>query len=767
MRNTFDLGILVPLEKASDHRRCGVTAVVFCGLIRRGVQVPLGFCLSADAYRSHLWSSGARNTAARCENSAQREAVRNALLSSDIPSDVLDALKKIYDQVGCARVVVMPSPCGNNTACMDLTGRFEAETFGDMLQRVKEVWASIWSEELAVTTDGSGREPAVAVVVQAAVDGDLLGTAITANPLNGNPNEIEIRLDNTSADAVGLWTLSVYPLKVLHEAVGKNIQVLSEETLLAIARAAIAAEEVIGRTAEIRWAVRDGEVFLLSTTCAKGIKHFFPYDMPSLGVESGFWRLLSPEPVSMLARSLIVLSGRRISAVLPKALEIVGGRVYRLVYPGDPKRWGVRAIFGRAMKSRRAAGRWKSAKDRITRLSRQILRMDPTNEPDNRIWSVFADAFECASESLAWFEAIPKAAYDSVGALREQIAGLGGDTGFVNRLLRSACVESRRDIGFHRLAAYVWQAEQLADSKGLAKQVQDTALEFGYSFRRSLDARDPACWESWIEDPKVVLKIARALARGQISDRVSAAREALYAQQEAERLLCSGLGMLSRRRLRKALERARFWTEAAWARSEVHALAMTALRIAAISVGARLVEKGVLENRDDVFLLTFEELRSVMSGYSADFLNDRKLDLMRERRLSAPKWIPSAPDQRFAVASAADEAIVGTPGGFGAAEGRVRIVSNLEEAVALKHGEILVCEDVCPAWTPLLSLASGVLMAKGDIISPGAAVARDLGIPCVYQAGEALSIPNGAYIRINGDTGAVEIIGRRKPRARV
>ena len=764
MRNTFDLGISIPLEKASDRRRCGVTAVVLCELIRKGVRVPLGFCLSADAYRSHLWASGARETAACCEDPTHREVVRNALVSAEIPSDVLNALEDIYESIG-GRAVVMPSPCAQNLDCAKPPNSFEVGTFDELIACVKNTWASLWNEESAVTTNGLGKEPAMAVVVQALVDEEASGNAITANPLNGDPNEIEIRADN----AGGVWTLGVHPFRVIHESVSKEGQALSEKILLDIARSALVAEEVIGKTAEIRWSVKDGEVFLLSAGCAKGVRQFFPYDADSLG-EGAFWRLVSVEPVSMLARSLIASSDRLASSILPfrgyAAVKVIGGRVYRLaVSPAESNRRRVRVLFGDAIKSRLAAGGWRKAKSRITKRSRQILRSDPTSETDERLWTVFADAFNCACESLAWFEVIPKAAYESARILRELVASLGRDTVLINRLLRSVGVNGYgRDIEFQRLAAYVWQAEQIGDSKGLAGQVQDTTLEFGYAFRRSLDARDPACWVSWIEEPKIVLKIARAVARGPVSDRISAAKDAIHDRQECERLLCSGLNLFRRRSLKRALARARFWVEAAWERSEVHALAMTALRIAAIALGARFVERGLLENRDDIFLLRFEEIRSIMSGSSADFIAGRKWDLMRERRLFAPKWIPRAPSYEAAPFSGRYEGIVGTPGSSGIVEGKARVAANLDEVAAIKPGEILVCEDVCPAWTPLLTLASGLLMAKGDMISPGTMAARDLGIPCIYQATGVHSISNGVYLRMNGDTGTVEIIGRRKPR---
>jgi pyruvate,water dikinase len=90
------------------------------------------------------------------------------------------------------------------------------------------------------------------------------------------------------------------------------------------------------------------------------------------------------------------------------------------------------------------------------------------------------------------------------------------------------------------------------------------------------------------------------------------------------------------------------------------------------------------------------------------------------------------------------------------------VALSYKDVMALRPGEILIAEDVGPAWAPLLSLAGGIVMARGDLLSPGAVAARDYGIPCVYGAsGVTSAVRTGQIVRVDGSSGAVvKVTGR-------
>ena len=75
-------------------------------------------------------------------------------------------------------------------------------------------------------------------------------------------------------------------------------------------------------------------------------------------------------------------------------------------------------------------------------------------------------------------------------------------------------------------------------------------------------------------------------------------------------------------------------------------------------------------------------------------------------------------------------ALAGTAASAGVVEGRARVVRKLEEA-RIEKGDILVAPYTDPAWTPLFPIAAGLVTEVGGLMTHGAVVAREYGIPAV------------------------------------
>ena len=102
-----------------------------------------------------------------------------------------------------------------------------------------------------------------------------------------------------------------------------------------------------------------------------------------------------------------------------------------------------------------------------------------------------------------------------------------------------------------------------------------------------------------------------------------------------------------------------------------------------------------------------------------------------------------------------------SPGRTGkSVEGVVRVIDNLtKEAKSVRHGDILVARFTSPAWTPLFSLVCGIILEEGGMLSHGAVVARECGIPAVSQlCGATRVLKNGDVVRMHGVTGVVEVL---------
>ncbi len=100
----------------------------------------------------------------------------------------------------------------------------------------------------------------------------------------------------------------------------------------------------------------------------------------------------------------------------------------------------------------------------------------------------------------------------------------------------------------------------------------------------------------------------------------------------------------------------------------------------------------------------------------------------------------------------------GAPAAPGAASGPARIVFDPRQAGDIGVGYVLVCPSTDPAWTSLFINAAALVVERGGILSHGAIVARDFGIPAVVCPNATRRIPAGAVVRVDGNEGRVTIL---------
>lgn len=133
--------------------------------------------------------------------------------------------------------------------------------------------------------------------------------------------------------------------------------------------------------------------------------------------------------------------------------------------------------------------------------------------------------------------------------------------------------------------------------------------------------------------------------------------------------------------------------------------------------------------------------------------------ILQSRRVTAS--LPAMPDPSTqsgnrAGATELRDTLVGTPGSHGVVTAHARIVSGLSSFVDVRPGELVICPYTDPAWTPLFSIASGVITEVGGVLSHAAIVAREYGIPAVLGVAEVRTrIANGDLITIDGTAGTI------------
>jgi phosphoenolpyruvate synthase/pyruvate phosphate dikinase len=178
-----------------------------------------------------------------------------------------------------------------------------------------------------------------------------------------------------------------------------------------------------------------------------------------------------------------------------------------------------------------------------------------------------------------------------------------------------------------------------------------------------------------------------------------------------------------------------------------------------------LVKKGVLQQAEDVFYLTLDELIQLSKGEFrqevVSFIADRKEKYEWYQTLKPPRLMTSEGEMVTGSPRKGEfpeGALIGNPVSAGVVEGKARIVLKPEEA-HLNEGEILVAPHTDPGWTPLFQSAKALVTEVGGLMTHGAVVAREYGIPAVVGVDDATKkIKDGQMIRVDGNQGFVEIL---------
>jgi len=177
----------------------------------------------------------------------------------------------------------------------------------------------------------------------------------------------------------------------------------------------------------------------------------------------------------------------------------------------------------------------------------------------------------------------------------------------------------------------------------------------------------------------------------------------------------------------------------------------------------QLVQRGIIRDIEDVYFLTFQEFQEVVSTHTIDheLITRRKAEFKTYEKLTPPRVITSDGEiiaGKYKRENLPADAIVGLAVSAGIIEGRARVILNMEDA-NLEDGDILITTFADPSWTPLFVSIKGLVTEVGGLMTHGAVIAREYGLPAVVGAENATRlIKDGQRIRVNGTEGYIEIL---------
>jgi pyruvate,water dikinase len=177
----------------------------------------------------------------------------------------------------------------------------------------------------------------------------------------------------------------------------------------------------------------------------------------------------------------------------------------------------------------------------------------------------------------------------------------------------------------------------------------------------------------------------------------------------------------------------------------------------------RLVQADVLRDTEDIFYLTFHELHDVVSTREVDDrLIRRRKDAFRRYQALTPPRVLTSDGEVIAGAYRRDDvpagALTGLAVSAGTVEGRARVIADIADA-DIETGDILVTTYTDPSWTPLFLAIEGLVTEVGGLMTHGAVIAREYGVPAVVGVEHATNlIRDGQRIRVHGTDGYVQLL---------
>jgi pyruvate,water dikinase len=304
-----------------------------------------------------------------------------------------------------------------------------------------------------------------------------------------------------------------------------------------------------------------------------------------------------------------------------------------------------------------------------------------------------------------------------------------------------------------------------------------------YGYRQDLfDYATP----TWKEDPSLALAVIRTYIQSGRDPRAEHAEVAQSAQGATTQALAH-LAVYPEAVRGQFEAMLQFGRAGAFLQEEhnfyIDQLGTSKIRLVFIRAGQKLVDAGLIDQADDVMMLTVNELGTLSNQLGDPDLGSRLRNLVETRRqelaiartLEPPLFlgnVPPAPPQltnpvvrgtaRFwgvAVEQSEDpRELRGMAGSKGSVTGIARVARTLEEAGSLQPGEILVAVTTMPPWTPLFGIAAAVVTESGGPLSHCAIVAREYGIPAVVgTVGATQRIATGQRITVDGTSGTVTI----------
>ncbi len=846
-------------------------------MVGAGLPVPPGFCVTAQAYKDFLTEAGLQEPIDEIladmqpdvmeDVKARSEKIRDLITQSPIPAAIEQEITEAYLAL-CKELEQpeLPVAVRSSATAEDLPGASFAgqqDTYlnirgvPSLLEHSRLCWASLWSHPAVTYRHEQGFEHDkvfLCIVVQAMIEAEVAGILFTANPVNGDRDEVLLNASWGLGEAVvsGMVTPDTITVRrsearildyaigskemAIHYADGGGIleidttedqrtsQALSDESVLELAEIGGDIEEHYGSPQDIEWALYKGKWYVLQSRPITTLREQVDEYNRSMFIE------IFPDPLSPVFASIMVpLFGSMLDFTfkywgfsLPKDRAAVGlyynqpylnknyiEAAFSTLTPevSEPLVSAITNPFGR-----HGAETRRELSLPYVRLVLNTLRFMirfPKQMPglianyQDQVATLEAMPLEEASDQelidtvreLVFDDASPLVNYDflMIAVIRRNYELLGTflEPSFGERTeeLRAKLISGVTGNVTMETNKHLWDLAQTAKaSPEVTRVLRETDehdvgaalrdMQEAAPFREHLDTflseyghreiRMDIYYPTWGEAPAPVYSFVRGYldADESQSPHVQQARLVKERNELTEEALAAvEQGLVGRYLLspifRWVLNQTQLHTrERDTMHFELTRLFPLARRLLQ-ELGQRWAQRGLIDQPEDIYFLTLAEMDEVAERQES--AKDKVLEARQEFDANLRRPWPNiirGEEEIYPQAEITEGDMQGVAGSPGVVSGPARVIRGPDEFGTLQRGEILVAPLTNPTWTPLFAVASAVITEVGGILSHGAIVAREYGIPAVMSVpGATVSLSDGQMITVDGNRGVVVVEG--------
>lgn len=827
---------------AEDVPRAGAKATNEALLLKAGFPVPDAIVLTTAAFEDFL-----------SVNDPSLASPPEAIMTAPMPANVVEVLQTAVTLLGDTPLAARSSAVAEDLPGASFAGQYETildvRGFEALAMAVRRCWASVFNEHVAAYRKARGLERGgMAVLLQRLVLADAAGVAFSANPISGRRDEVVInavqglgeRLVSGEASP-DEWIVRAEEARCLR---APEAAIGADQARL-IAEIARQVEAFFGQPQDIEWAVKDGQLFILQarpiTTLKAERRKFLATEMVPIPIDvpPGYWqRDASHFPQAVYPMSRLLMAPIRAAVkrwvdeygFLIEGLELreIGGWMYQRLVP-----------FGG--KDRPSLPTW---------LMRLMVRLVPTirSRINTSVAAIRADKPSHFIER--WHDAWQSELASRIAALRDvDLSKLSDET--LNDQIEAVIALFERAIQLHAvlhgsLAIILYEfsatcrdllgwpeskafelvngtsfksteparqihvlARMARERPALMRLLEDTDQhtvermgEVDASFAEALAAymKEHGCRALRYEIAEPTLAETPTLILLQIRNQISQgydpeANDRILDRKRAEVAAEARRALAQQPEILKKFERVLKRTERAYPVREDNVFytlnaPYALIRYALLELGVRLVERKIIEQRDDIFFLELHEARSALAtdmnyheqvqhrraqrawamanpglpAYgeeptqpsSFDFLPLEARMPMEAMLWSLGKIFELEQSQKQQTVGDTLKGLVASPGQY---TGPARVIMDEGEFDKLQPGDVLVCPITSPVWSILFPSVGALVTDSGGILSHPAIIAREYRVPAVVALGNATSLlQDGQIVTVDGAAGTVSIL---------